>query len=157
MAAESSKEMPGIPGLGGMIEDFAADFERRREELAELQSKIRKAKTTATSDKRMLTATVGPHGELTALKFNSHDYHDLSSTELAALIVKTVQKARDEAMDKMGALMAPALPPGVNFDAVAGGKLDLASLLPENPFETLDLARFLGRHKPDDDHQDDDR
>src|SRR3954468_3473730 len=116
MAAESSKEMPGIPGLGGMIEDFVADFERRRTELAEVQNKIKKSKSTATSDKRMLTATVGPHGELTALKFNSQDYRDLSSTELAALIVKTVQKARDAAMDKMGAIIAPALPPNLNFD-----------------------------------------
>jgi|1186.fasta_scaffold859090_2 hypothetical protein len=151
MAAESSKEMPGIPGLGGMIEDFVADFERRRAELAEVQDKIRKSTSKATSDKRMLTATVGPHGELTALKFNSHDYHDLSSAELAALIVKTVQKARDTAMDKMGAIMGPALPPNIDFDAIVGGKLDLASVLPENPLETLDLARFLGRHKPDED------
>jgi DNA-binding protein YbaB len=150
MAADPAKEMPGIPGLGGMIEDFVADFERRRTELAEVQKKIKKSKSTATSDKRMLTATVGPHGELTALKFNSQDYRDLSSTELAALIVKTVQKARDAAMDKMGAIIAPALPPNLNFDAVTGGRLDLAAVLPENPLETLDLARFIGRHKPDD-------
>ncbi|MDN3354763.1 YbaB/EbfC family nucleoid-associated protein [Actinomadura sp. DC4] len=151
MAAEPAGQMPGIPGLAGLIEDFVADFERRRTELTEVQDKIRKSSSTATSDKRMVTATVGPHGELTALKFNSHDYHDLSSTELAAVIVKTVQKARDTAMDKMGEIVGPVLPPTIDFDAVTGGRLDLASVLPENPLETLDLARFLDRHKPDED------
>jgi hypothetical protein len=50
----------------------------------------------------------------------------------------------------MGEIVAPALPPNLDFSAVVGGRLDLASVLPENPLETLDLARFIGRHKPDD-------
>jgi DNA-binding protein YbaB len=150
MASEPKDKMPGIPGLAGMIEDFAADFAQRRKDIAEIQAKIKKTKTTATSDKRLLTVTVGPRGELKSLKFNSQDYRDLSSTELANLIVKTVDKARDSAMEKMSALIAPALPPGMNYEAIAGGRMDLASLLPENPLETVDLAAFLRRHQPGD-------
>jgi DNA-binding protein YbaB len=154
MNAEPEKtDMPGIPGLGNMLEDFMADYGQRREQIAEVQAKIKKTRTTASADKRMMTVTVGPQGELKSLKFNNEDYRDLASSDLANMIVKTVNKAREAAMEKMGALLAPTLPPTMDFESIMNGKADLASLLPENPFETLDLARFLERHKKRDDEE----
>ncbi|TYK43071.1 YbaB/EbfC family nucleoid-associated protein [Actinomadura decatromicini] len=138
-----------IEALPDMIEEFVEDFGRRRGELRELREEIKKARTTVSADRRVLTVTVGPLGELVSLKFNDENYRDLAPTDLADLIVRTVEKAREKAMGKMSETLSPALPRGLDWDAVMNGRLDLADILPENPFESLDLAAFLDRRERD--------
>ncbi|MFI0444814.1 YbaB/EbfC family nucleoid-associated protein [Actinomadura sp. 6N118] len=150
-AEEKKKDqMPGIPDLPDMVEEFVDEFGRRLTELRELHEQLEKNTTTASAERRMLSVTVGPQGELVALKFNDDGYRSLSSKELAEIIVTTVGKARTRALSKINDAIVPTLPAGLNWDALLKGGTNVIDAIPDDPFETLDLAAFLARHRPDD-------
>jgi len=88
----------------------ASDQARRR---------ARQARTTAQDKERLLSVTVGGHGELAELTFHGDAYRDLAPAELADLIVKTTTSARQEAQRKAMA--------GVSVLGADLGRLDAAA------------------------------
>ncbi|MFI0793781.1 YbaB/EbfC family nucleoid-associated protein [Micromonospora rubida] len=66
-----------------------------------VRQQVREAKTTVRDKERLLSVTVGGQGELRQLTFHGDAYRQLAPAELADLIVKTTEKARDDALRKL--------------------------------------------------------
>ncbi|MEU5941631.1 YbaB/EbfC family nucleoid-associated protein [Micromonospora sp. NPDC047548] len=65
-----------------------------------VRQRVREAKTTVEDKKKLLSVTVGGHGELTRITFNGDAYQQLAPAELADLIVTTARTAREGAQRK---------------------------------------------------------
>ncbi|GAB2922104.1 hypothetical protein GCM10027280_06660 [Micromonospora polyrhachis] len=76
------------------LDDIRATTDRVRR-------RVNQAKTTVEDKKKLLSVTVGGHGELTQIAFNGDAYRQLAPAELADLIVTTVRTAREGAQRKV--------------------------------------------------------
>lgn len=114
------------------INELTAEYRRLRESALRTQEQLRTATATATSSKGLVTAVVGPHGELQSLTFNSRAYRNMPPAELSHVILDTVRRARDQVMrDLMGALPS-TLPGGLTAEDMLRGTIDVSALLPED-------------------------
>jgi DNA-binding protein YbaB len=75
-------------------EEMVAELERARRLVEELRTQTGQATFKATPKNKMFTVTVGGQGELRTLAFRGDAYRSLPPTELAQLIVDTVERAR---------------------------------------------------------------
>lgn len=101
------------------LESVQAAAERMRE-------RVRQAKTTVEDKEKLLSVTVGGHGELTQITFHGDAYRRLAPAELADLIVTTVRTAREGAQRKAmaGAAELTGELPQLNAAARAAGTMD---------------------------------
>ncbi|WP_018637225.1 YbaB/EbfC family nucleoid-associated protein [Parafrankia elaeagni] len=66
--------------------------------------------TSRASDKnKMVTVTVGGHGTLKNISFRGDGYRDLPPAELADILVKTIERARQKARDRAVAMVRDLL------------------------------------------------
>jgi DNA-binding protein YbaB len=129
------------------MNQFVDNFAQRGRQLGSLQREMSAVSGSATSERRMLTVTVGARGELTGLTFNSREYEQLGPRELARVILETAAKARQDAHAKLAEKLGPAfsgagLPAGVNLADLMAGKVDPAAVMPMALSE-LDILRKL--------------
>ncbi|MGP4014274.1 YbaB/EbfC family nucleoid-associated protein [Saccharopolyspora sp. 5N708] len=124
--------------LDAEIERAAAEYQRQRAELRTTAEQLERLSVTVTSTKREVTVTVGPRGELRDLKFPTAAYRSMAPAELAALVLRTAERAREQAGAKVAELMGPMLPTGLSPQAIARGEG-----LPEDPrdFDFLGALR----------------
>ncbi|MFE3112038.1 YbaB/EbfC family nucleoid-associated protein [Kitasatospora indigofera] len=106
------------------VDKLRQQFNDRMAEFSSLHQRMQEMSASATSPKRLLTATVGAQGEVTALKFHSDGYRSMAPTELEHLILDTVGRARQQVMDSLKSLVAPLAPEGVSIDDVMEGRFE---------------------------------
>ncbi|MGW4482237.1 YbaB/EbfC family nucleoid-associated protein [Amycolatopsis sp. NPDC004368] len=111
-----------------MLDDALSAVEKQRERFDESRKQLSTLTGTATSARREVTATVSRLGELTELSFPTSVYKRMPPAELAAVIVKTVEEARQKAVDASAEAMAPMLPAGVSAQDLMNGRVDVRSL-----------------------------
>jgi hypothetical protein len=90
-----------------------------------------------TSPRQVVTATVGPHGEVIGLAFPTSAYKRMAPAELATVIIKTIQEAREKSLSQSADLLRPMLPKGFSAEDMLSGKADVQAMLsrvtsPEN-------------------------
>jgi DNA-binding protein YbaB len=115
-------------GAGDLDAALAGLAEERRK-IAELQQKVNATSTVVHSKDRLLSMTFNGQGELEKLTFNGTRYRRMPATELASVIKETLTAGRNEAMGKIGQIMGSDVLPGVKFEDMATGKLDLNSVM----------------------------
>lgn len=108
------------------VDELLADYRRGREQLAEVHRTLSKITATARSSDGSVTATVGPRGTLTALTITEQAYEAFSPAELADQIVRLTKRAATTAVAEASAALAPALPSGVDPEALLLGTADLS-------------------------------
>lgn len=113
-----------------MLADAMNALRQRRSALTQLREDLKAVSATATAPRRVVSATVGPRGELTDLRFPTGVYRSLTPAELAAVITKTVADAHAQATARWAELLTPLLPGGLTADAVLSGTADLGDLAP---------------------------
>jgi len=125
------------------VAELLADYRRSREQLASVQRTLLSINEKASSPDGLVTATVGPHGNLTALEIADAVYQRYPARELSDLIVRTVAAAATKAAARAGQTLAPALPSDVDPAAVLGGTADLRpeEYVPEPPASAPAPAR----------------
>lgn len=96
--------------LRGRAEELLGELNRLRGGLSDLQGKLREVRATATSDDGLVTATVGPRGQLISVELDPRLYRRPDSKQLAATISKTVQAAQAKAQEQVRALCRPFIP-----------------------------------------------
>lgn len=111
-----------------MLEDALGAFQRQREHLSAAKERVAEATGSATSARREVTATVGRTGEVTELSFPTSAYKRMAPAELAAVIVRTIEQARQQAVDASAEELAPMLPPGFSARDLMAGKVDVEAL-----------------------------
>jgi DNA-binding protein YbaB len=102
-------------------EQLMAEFQRTREQAAELRERLRTVTATVTSPDSLVTATVGPRGQLLRLDIDPRVYRRPNSRVLADAITTTVQRATVAAAAKVTELCQPGPPlPAEHLDAALG-------------------------------------
>lgn len=141
--------------------DATAGFEAALQTLAEERDRLgrmheRMAQgTTTTSKDRMLSVAVNARGEILKLTFHNTRYRQMAPAELAALVTETIAAARAESLTQLTDVAGDEVLPGISFQDLAGGRVDLermvssflsASLdvLPPGAVSAADQARLRG-------------
>ncbi|MEU8926143.1 YbaB/EbfC family nucleoid-associated protein [Kitasatospora sp. NPDC048545] len=118
-----------------------ASLEEQKERLAESTRKMQAMTAEARSKDRMVTAKVGPQGELLALTFHTTAYQSMAPAELSTVLKDVLNEAKARMGDRITAEMrtfegvGESLRLGFTGDRGdedlfgAGGGLDLDALL----------------------------
>lgn len=130
------------------VEELLADYRRSREQLASVHRNLLSINETASSPDGLVTATVGPHGNLTGLVIADDAYQRYRPAELGELITHLVAVAAGKAAERAGAALAPVLPAGADPEALLAGTADLRpeEYAPEGEIES-DPVRGPKRHR----------
>lgn len=126
-----------------LADQALAAYQKRLDELAGSRQKMAEVSATVVAPRQVVSVTVGGRGELTGLKFPVDAYKNMAPAELASVILKTVQDAREKALSKTAEVLAPMLPDGFSAEDIVKGTADLGSMLPAEP-RTLEDLRFDG-------------
>ena len=110
-------------GLQARADELMEEFHRLRSGVADLQEQLRAIEVVVHSDDRLITATIGPRGQLVSLDLDPRIYRDPNSRKLAAAITETVQKGARQVADRTLELCRPFLPEE-NVRAQLNGDLD---------------------------------
>ncbi|MEO3744457.1 YbaB/EbfC family nucleoid-associated protein [Plantactinospora sp. B5E13] len=98
--------------LRARFDEVYGQYERLRSGLADLQGQLAAFRATESSDDGLVTATVGPRGQLVKLELDRRIYRDGDANALAAKITATVQRAADAASVGVQGLVGNYLPAG---------------------------------------------
>jgi DNA-binding protein YbaB len=99
-----------VRGMQAYAEQLMSQFQRLRENESGLRQQLREVTATATSADRLVSATVGPGGQLIRLDLDPRVYRNPNSRVLADSITETVRRAAAAAAGKVAELCQP-LPP----------------------------------------------
>lgn len=110
-------------GLQARADELMEEFHRLRAGAGDLQRQLKEISVVVTSPDRMVTATVGPRGQLVKLELDPRIYRDPNSRKLAATITETVQEGAKQVADRTIELCRPFLPEQ-DIRAQLGGDLD---------------------------------
>ncbi|MEU7042753.1 YbaB/EbfC family nucleoid-associated protein [Streptomyces varsoviensis] len=98
-----------MTSLQEQLQSAMAELAEHTERIQEVQKELGRARASATSKDRMVTATVSAHGEITDLKFHTEDYRDMPSAQLAAVLMATVNEARAAMSAQVGGKVRPLM------------------------------------------------
>ncbi|MFJ6296309.1 YbaB/EbfC family nucleoid-associated protein [Streptomyces griseoviridis] len=117
------------------IAQAMAELEATQAAVARVQADLRQASETVRSADRVVEATVGAQGELTALKFLDNKHQNMTGPQLAASIMEAVQQGRARMARQVMDSFAPFTQPGpagsirrgldVDWDRMFGSALDV--------------------------------
>ncbi|MFC4584709.1 YbaB/EbfC family nucleoid-associated protein [Sphaerisporangium corydalis] len=108
-------------------EELRATFARLQEEAPAVHEKARAVQITEKSRDGLISATVGPRGDLIRLDIDPRVYRRPDSRELADSITETVHRAAEKAQDRVIELFEPLIPAEqmkAHLDGDLGGVLD---------------------------------
>jgi len=106
--------------LRARADELLGELNRLRSGMNDLQRKLREINATVTSQDGIVTATVGPRGQLVRLELDPKLYRQPDSKRLAATITETIQRAAAQVQDQVTAACRPYMP-----DAEVQAHLDL--------------------------------
>src|SRR5690348_5693036 len=131
--------------LMARYDELVTAYERTRKQLGELREKMQGLSGAATSPDGLVSATVGPRGELTALTLSPRTYRHLGTEELAETILATVRRAGANLTEQAGELYAPFLPKDVSYAQLRSGEADPASFAPREPLTADTFQEWWGQ------------
>ena len=99
-----------LSAMRAQADELMAQFERMRSGLGDLQQKLKAVAATVTSDDGLVTATVGPRGQVVKVEFDPRIYRRPNSKELSATVTETIRKATAKAMAEVEELTRPFVP-----------------------------------------------
>lgn len=112
------------------IHELAAEYNRQVQLTRDVYAKLNELRATATSGDGMVSVTVGPRGQVRAIKLNPRVYRRLSPSELAAAIMAQIGRASAQVAERTKELMAPLMPEGLPYEEIFGQGVDLDAFLP---------------------------
>jgi DNA-binding protein YbaB len=111
------------------MNDALAAYQQQREQLTHAREKLNTVTNSVTSPRQVVTATVGRHGEVIGLSFPTSAYKRMAPAELASVIIKTIQEAREKSLSQSADLLKPMLPKGFSAEDMLSGKTDVQTML----------------------------
>jgi DNA-binding protein YbaB len=111
------------------MNDALAAYQQQREQLTQAREKLNTVTNSVTSPRQVVTATVGRHGEVIGLAFPTSAYKRMAPAELASVIIKTIQEAREKSLSQSADLLKPMLPKGFSAEDMLSGKTDVQTML----------------------------
>jgi len=114
------------------LETMFEEYQRQRVTLTELHQKIQAISATASSPRREVEVTVNHGGGITDITFTGTAYRRLAPKDLSALILRTIDDAKQQAAAESAELLAPMMPAGLNARDLLAGRLGLEQLAPSD-------------------------
>ncbi|WP_033339670.1 YbaB/EbfC family nucleoid-associated protein [Catenuloplanes japonicus] len=109
--------------LKARFADVYGQYERLRDGMGEMQTRLAELTISATDEEELIRATVGPRGQLTSLEIEPRAYRVYEAHELAEQITKVVAEAAASATDAVQEVMGDYLPAGTGaMDYLKDGK-----------------------------------
>ncbi|GJF32999.1 hypothetical protein KNE206_56990 [Kitasatospora sp. NE20-6] len=106
-----------------------AAMAEQRTKMEEARRELEKATASATSKDRLITAKVGPQGQVVSLTFHNTGYREMAPVQLGALLTDVLNEARASMGEKVIASMKSFQGLGdILRDSMTGGT-DLDELL----------------------------
>ncbi|HEV2088714.1 MAG TPA: YbaB/EbfC family nucleoid-associated protein [Cryptosporangiaceae bacterium] len=87
------------------VDELMEQFEKMRAGASDVMAKVKKVQVTEKSRDGLVSATVGPRGQLVRLDLDPRIYRRPDSRELADTITETVQRATAKAQEQGAALL----------------------------------------------------
>jgi DNA-binding protein YbaB len=125
------------------IEQAVQRLREHQERMAEVTARLRTATASATSKDRMVTATVGPQGQVVSLSFHNSDYRSMASAELSAVLVEVLNRARADigerviesmkAFTGLGDALRVSMTGGTDLDTLLAPLHAMRPAVPEQP------------------------
>lgn len=97
-------------GLQARADELMEEFHRLRSGVTELQQQLQAIRVVVHSGDRLVTATVGPRGQLLSLDLDPRIYRDPNSRKLASTIAETIHEGARQVADRTLELCRPLLP-----------------------------------------------
>ncbi|MET8566298.1 YbaB/EbfC family nucleoid-associated protein [Streptomyces flaveolus] len=111
------------------MQDALAEFTKQHEALRKARTDIAALSATVRSKDRSVEVTVGPQGEVTALRFLGNRHQTMTAQKLAASVLEAISQARTQVGEQATKL----------FESIAG----LGSGVTNDGFDGLGLDRLL--------------
>lgn len=102
-----------------------------QERLARMRTKVEESRITVRSPDKMITAVVDGQGELISITFTTAKWRRLAPAELGAALVKTINKAREDARAELERFYSGLRPEGVHLGGAARAQETLREMLSE--------------------------
>jgi DNA-binding protein YbaB len=118
------------------IDRLMADYQRHRTDALEVGEHMRSITGTATTGKGLITAVVGPGGEVRSITFHSRRYRVMAPAELAQVVIDTIEQARRNAVEQMAAAMPTVALAGMTYEDMLHGRVDVEAILPKDLFHS---------------------
>ncbi|TVZ90348.1 YbaB/EbfC family nucleoid-associated protein [Streptomyces sp. BK340] len=83
------------------IGQIMANLAEKKSKLESVSRELQEATASATSKDRMVTAKVGPQGQVVSLTFHTTDYSAMAPAELSAVLVNVLNEARAQMGEKV--------------------------------------------------------
>jgi len=126
-----SVEGKGIVMSGdSRLEQMFEQYQRQHSMLTDLHQKMKEISVTATSPRREVEITVNHGGSVTDIAFTGSAYKRMAPKELAEVIMRTLEDAKDKAADESARLLEPVMPNGMNARDLLAGRLGIEQLAP---------------------------
>jgi DNA-binding protein YbaB len=125
------------------INEMMADYHRQLEQITEHQKQMQEITGTAASQRKSVSVTVGPQGQILELKFPTDAYREMAPMELANVIIETFNAARAHVMKQQQELMAANAPAGIDISQLFGENSELGKALPRNPFMSDAVREYV--------------
>ncbi|GAA0522752.1 hypothetical protein GCM10011581_33790 [Saccharopolyspora subtropica] len=93
-----------------------ADYERLRDDLFDIRTRIADIEATAESPDGLIRATVVGRGEVSELHLDPRIYRTTDSQALAASIVDTIRDAVEQSREQLFEITRQYLPPNAKFE-----------------------------------------
>ncbi len=112
-----------LAAMRAHADELMARFERMRSGAGDLQQRLKAVSASVTSDDGLVTATVGPRGQVLKVDFDPRIYRRPNSKELSATVTDTIRRATEKAMAEVETLCRPFMP-NAEFQAYIDHDLD---------------------------------
>ncbi len=132
--------------LGDQVEQAMARLKDHRARMEEVRAELRQATASVMSKDRMVTAKVGPQGQVVSLTFHTTAYRTMAPAQLADVLTEVLNEARARVGEQVTEAMRSVSGIGevLKLSMTGGTELDgllapLRSLRPseEKPDETV--------------------
>lgn len=130
------------------IERLFEEYQRQRDNLADMQRRMSEISASATSPRREVTVTVGQNGVLTDIQFSNGAYRRMTPADLTAVVMATFNEAKEAAFEEATRILAPMLPDGADAAAMVRGKAGVDAYLPAEPRIATSVREILGLREP---------
>ncbi|MED7930220.1 YbaB/EbfC family nucleoid-associated protein [Nonomuraea sp. LP-02] len=105
-----SSDRPDAAAMRAYADELREMFRQISDAGQELHEKARALRTTAKSRDGLVTVTVSARGELVGLDLDPRIYRHPDARRLAGTILDTVQRATDQARERVMEILEPVVP-----------------------------------------------
>jgi DNA-binding protein YbaB len=135
--------------LRARVEELTEAYEWMRAETRRIHVETQKVTGRAETPGGAVVAEVGPRGQLRSLTLDPRASRRMSSEELAAAIVETVNRAAHDAGTRTAALLASILPAGFSAADLVDGTADPSTWQPERPLTEATFDEWWAKIRKD--------